>query len=97
MTASRHHPFRSKLDIKTAEEIRARHRTGEAPRALAREYGVAPSSLYEVLRGRSHRPAVVVRLRPLELERLEKLAERSDQPREEVARKLISRGLEPAE
>lgn len=61
------HPFAPKLDHLKAEEIRARHRAGESPRALALEYGVARSSLYEVLRGKSHGGSLVVRLRPVEL------------------------------
>lgn len=95
MTTSSQHPFAAKLDYQTAEEIRARHRAGEEPRALAREYGVARSSMYEVLRGRTHRGSVTVRLRPVDLVRLERCARRHALPVDELAADLISRGLDP--
>lgn len=89
MTRSPHHRFHAKLDLAKAEEIRARIRAGEAPRALAREYGVAPSSLYEVVNGRSHRPRLVVRLAPRDLARLDQLARAADLRTEEFAARCL--------
>jgi hypothetical protein len=95
MPTNAHRPFAPKFDYATAEEVRARHRAGEEPSALAREFGVARSSMYEVLRGRTHRGSVVVRLRPVDLARLERCARRRALSVDEVAADLISRGLDP--
>ncbi|MCC6653485.1 MAG: hypothetical protein IT348_20205 [Candidatus Eisenbacteria bacterium] len=95
MTAHTKHPFAAKLDHATAEEIRARHRAGEAPRTLALEYGVARSSLYEVLRGRTHQGLLVLRLRPVELARLEQFARELELSPGELAARCIERALTP--
>lgn len=87
------HPFAPKLDHATAEEIRARHRAGEAPRALTLQYGVARSSLYEVLRGKSHRGSLVVRLRPVERARLQQSARELELSPGELAARCIERAL----
>lgn len=62
MTRSLHHPFPAKLDLASAEEMRARYRAGESPRSLAAAYGVAVSSAYDVLRQRAHSPKLVIPL-----------------------------------
>lgn len=93
MTRSQHHPFHTKLDLAKAEQIRARVRAGEAPRALAREFGVAPSSIYEVVNGKSHRPCLVVRLTSRDLARLDRLAREADLRTEEFAARCLERQL----
>lgn len=95
MTAHTKHPFAAKLDHATAEEIRARHRAGETPRTLALEYGIARSSLYEVLRGKSHGGSLVVRLRPVELARLERSARELELSPGELAARCIELALTP--
>jgi hypothetical protein len=46
--------FRSKLDLDTAVQIRKLHAAGLSPVALARRYGIARSSLQDVVHRRSH-------------------------------------------
>lgn len=93
MTKSQQHPFQAKLDLEKAEEIRARARAGESPRALARELGLARSSIYEVINGKSHRPRLVVHLAPRDLARLDRLAREADLRTEEFAARCIEREL----
>jgi hypothetical protein len=93
MTASPHHPFPSKLDLVAAEDIRARHRAGEAPRALAAAYGVAVSSLYDVLRGRTHPPRLLVPLGTGLLAQLDTAAHVAGVTKEDYAAALIERAL----
>jgi hypothetical protein len=79
------HPFRKKLDAATAERIRTRHARGEEPRALAVEFGVALSSLYDVLRGRTYPPRLTVVVDDETLRRIDAAARGAKQTREVFA------------
>ena len=79
------YPYRKKLDPMTAERIRARHAQGEQPRALALEYGVALSSLYDVLRGRTYPPRLTVMVDDETLGRIDAAARDANQTREVFA------------
>ena len=93
MSTSLYHPFPAKLTLTDAEEIRMRHAAGEAPRALASEYGVAVSSVYDVLRARSHAPRIVVPLTSVVLARLQTASLRAGVANETFAAALIEGGL----
>jgi hypothetical protein len=77
--------FRKKLDATRAEHIRARHADGEEPRALAMEFGVALSSLYDVLRGRTYPPRLIIRVDDETLRRIDVAAGSANQTREAFA------------
>ena len=77
-----------------AEEIRLRYRDGESPTLLAALYGVARSSLYAVVRGRSHRPRVCVVVTSADVGKLDDIAAASGATREDVAARLLRRALE---
>lgn len=79
------HPFRRKLNLATAEQIRARHAQGEEPRALAEEFGIALSSLYDVLRGRTYPPRLTVLVDDVTLRRIDAAARDAGQTREAFA------------
>jgi hypothetical protein len=85
MNTSSTHSFRRKLTLATAERIRARHTQGEEPRALAREFGVALSSLYDVLRGRTYPPRLTVVVDHETLRRIDAGARDAEQTREDFA------------
>jgi len=85
MTTTAPYPFRKKLDAQTAERIRARHAGGVEPRALAAEYGVALSSLYDVLRGRTYPPRLTIVVDDETLGRIDAAARETRQTREAFA------------
>lgn len=89
------HPFAGKLTLNDAERIRARYAAGEPPGALAEEFGVSASSLFDVLRGRTHRRRVTVDLAAGDLERLDQEARASGTTREEAAAHLLRAALHP--
>ena len=60
MTRPRAHPFPPKLGYEDAERIRERYGNGESARALAREYEISVSCLYDVIRRKSYAGRVVV-------------------------------------
>lgn len=66
--------FRSKLTVDSAEGIRREYKAGASVGELALRHGTTPNSVYQVLRGRSHVPTLVVRLNPETYARLRKLA-----------------------
>lgn len=82
-------PFRRKLDAQTASRIRVRYTRGEEPRVLAEEFGVALSSLYDVLRGRTYPPRVTIVVDDDVLARLDAAAHRVNQTRETFAAACI--------
>ena len=93
MTTSQHHPFPSKLTLDDAEQIRVRHAAGEAPRALAAEYGVAVSSLYDIIRGRAHAPRIMLPISSVVRARLRAAARRAGVPDETLALALLEGAL----
>jgi hypothetical protein len=93
MSTSPHHPFPSKLTLDDAEQIRARHAAGDAPRALAAEYGVAVSSVYDVLRGRAHPPRITLPISSVVLARLRTAALRAGVADETLAAALLEGAL----
>jgi hypothetical protein len=88
------HPFAPKLTVERAEEIRRRYRDGESPSLLAAHYGIARSSLYAVVRGRSHRPRVSVVVSSAEVGKLDSIAAACGTTRDEVASRLLRRALD---
>jgi hypothetical protein len=87
------HPFPPKLTLAEAEDIRTRHAAGEAPRTLATEYGIALSSVYDVLRGRAHPPRLLVPVTSLALARLLAAAKQTGASPEKLAAALIEGAL----
>lgn len=88
------HPFAPKLTVAQAEEIRRRYEAGESPTRLAAHYGIARSSLYSVVRGRTHRPYVTVTVSSADVSKLDDFAAASGATRGEVASRLLRRALE---
>jgi hypothetical protein len=82
MTTANYHPFRARLDATAARTIRARVRAGVPPRALATEYAVAASSIYDVVAGRSYPPRVVIETDDETLDALVQLARQAGHPLE---------------
>lgn len=66
--------FRAKLTIDSAEGIRREYEAGASVGDLALRHGTTPNSVYQVLRGRSHVPTLVVRLSAETYARLRALA-----------------------
>ena len=87
------HPFPAKLSMEQAEEIRLRYGKSESPSQLANEYGIALSSLYSVLRGRTHQRRVTVTLSSEDVQQLERFATAQQWSRETAAQELIRRGF----
>jgi hypothetical protein len=56
------HPFPSKITLARAEEIRRRVADGQSTIAIARQYGIARTSVHDILAGRSHRRDLTVHL-----------------------------------
>lgn len=83
------HPFAPKLGYEDAERIRDRYSLGESPRALAREFGISVSCLYDVVRGKSYAGRLVVQVTGAEMQKLEALAERTGGTREHVATAIL--------
>jgi transposase len=74
MSRSPHHPFRARLDERAARDIRRQVHDGASPRALAEKYGVAMSSVYDVVAERTYPSRLSVRLDDATVDALTKLA-----------------------
>jgi len=79
MSNAVYHPFRARLDAEVARSIRARVRAGAVPRALAQEFGVALSTVYDVIAERTYPPRLVVDSDDATLDALAVLAARAGQ------------------
>lgn len=88
------HPFAPKLGYEDAERIRSRYGHGESPRALAREFGISVSCLYDVVRGKSYSGRVIVQISGAEMKKLEAIAERTGGSREQVATAILRARLQ---
>lgn len=89
MNRRRAHPFPPKLGYDDAERIRVRYSAGESARALAREYGISVSCLYDIIRRRSYSGRLVVHLTDGEMQKLDALAEKTGAAREQVASAIL--------
>lgn len=89
MRRARAHPFPPKLGYADAERIRERYAAGESARALAREYSISVSCLYDVVNRRSHAGRVVVVLMSSEMAKLDGIAEKTGATREQVASAIL--------
>jgi len=87
------HPFAPKLDPASAQVIRERYQAGESPSHLAADFGVAVSTLYDVIRGRSYRTPMVLPLGVVELRQLEAIAQRFGLTRQQAAVEIMRRGI----
>lgn len=83
------HPFPPKLAYDDAERIRERYGRGESARALAREFGVSASCLYDVLGRKSYAGRLVIVLTGAEIRKLDVLAKRTGAAREQIATVII--------
>lgn len=83
------HPFQSKLGYADAERIRQRYAEGESARALAREFSISVSCLYDVLRRRSYAGKLVIQLTESEMRKLDALAARAGGSREQIATAIL--------
>lgn len=86
-------PFAPKLDLRDAVEIRRAHAAGVSARDLAAAYGLAKSSVHEVLRGRAHVCTVTVRLNDPIYLRLADVAASEGVAFEDVVLRFIVRAL----
>lgn len=89
MRRTRLHPFPPKLGYDDAERIRDRYGRGESARALAREFGISVSCLYDVIHRKSYAGRVVVHLTDGEMQKLDALAEKTGAAREQVASAIL--------
>lgn len=89
MRPPRAHRFPPKLGYEDAERIRERYGNGESARALAREYEISVSCLYDVIRRRSYAGRLVVRLTGGEMQKLAALASQTGATREQVASAVL--------
>lgn len=83
------HPFQPKLGYADAERIRQRYAKGESARALAREFSISVSCLYDVLRRRSYAGKLVVQVTESEMSKLDALAARAGGTREQIATAIL--------
>lgn len=89
MSRPRAHPFPPKLGYDDAERIRERYGRGESARALAREFGISVSCLYDVLKRRSYAGRLVVHATDADMRKLDSLAAKAGATREQVATAIL--------
>jgi transcriptional regulator with XRE-family HTH domain len=84
------HPFRAKLALGDSLRIRSKHAAGTSARDLAAAYGVSVTSIYAVLRGRTHRCVLRVILADKTYTRLAAAAKAAGRSLEDWAANVLS-------
>lgn len=85
--------FRSKLSLDTAVEIRRLHAAGTSPVALARTFGIARSSLRDIVHRRTHVCVVSLRFHDTAYVTLRQLAAERGCTVNELVTMTVRRGV----